>query len=360
MSAKIFNTAGPCDPERHYMLPPEARLETVDALIGQAHYFAIHAPRQAGKTTAVRSFAERLTREGRYTALWLTCERAQAAGDDVEAGVSAVLRDIDERARALPAELQPQSLAEVQEVEPLGRLFVFLHRWAQRSPRPLVLFFDEIDALLGNSLISVLRQLRSGFPERPRGFPQSIALIGLRDVRDYRLENKKDGPSLGTTPPFNIKAESLTLRDFTAAEVASLCQQHEAATGQIFTAGALARIHELTHGQPWLVNALARQVVEVEAPDRSQPIDEKTVERAKARLILRRDPHFDFLADRLRETRVRRVVAPLLTGNFLGAEVSRDDLDYVVELGFLRKLDGNLVVANPILREIIPLTLRLP
>lgn len=126
------------------------------------------------------------------------------------------------------------------------------------------------------------------------------------------------------------------------------------------TVDALIGIHELTHGQPWLVNALARQVVEVEAPDRSQLIDEKTVERAKARLILRRDPHFDFLADRLRETRVRRVVAPLLTGNFLGAEVSRDDLDYVVELGFLRKLDGNLVVANPILREIIPLTLRLP
>ena len=42
------------------------------------------------------------------------------------------------------------------------------------TPCPLVIFFDEIDALKGDALISVLRQLRGGFADRPRGFPHSV------------------------------------------------------------------------------------------------------------------------------------------------------------------------------------------
>jgi hypothetical protein len=62
----------------------------------------------------------------------------------------------------------------------------FLAAWSQESPRPLVVFLDEIDALSDETLISVLRQIRSGFPRRPQGFPQSLALVGMRDVRDYK------------------------------------------------------------------------------------------------------------------------------------------------------------------------------
>lgn len=184
-----------------------------------------------------------------------------------------------------------------------------------------------------------------------------IALIGLRDVRDYRLEAGTDAPSLGSTSPFNVKVESLTLRNFTAPEVASLCLQHQEATGQIFAARALARIFDLTQGQPWLVNALARQIVEVEVPDRSETIEEAAVERAKERLILRRDTHLDSLSERLRETRVRKVMAPVLSGSFLGSDVRQDDIQLVIDLGLLRWREGNLEVANPIYREVIPRSL---
>lgn len=347
--ARFFNTAGPCFPGVHYMLPPEERLPELRRLVDQGAYFVVHAPRQSGKTTCLRLAAQSLTSEGGLACLYTSCESGASLTGDAEIAVSALLNSLEHHGAALPEALRPPAVDAFAVHAPHSRLLRYLAAWSERCPRPVVLFLDEIDALSGEGLLAILRQLRQGYTDRPRRFPQSLVLIGLRDIT-----------RLGTSSPFNITVESLTLRDFTAAEVANLCQQHEAATGQVLTADALARIHELTRGQPWLVNALARQVVEVGAPDRSQLIDEKTVERAKARLILRRDPHFDFLADRLRETRVRRVVAPLLTGNFLGAEVSRDDLDYVVELGFLRKLDGNLVVANPILREIIPLTLRLP
>jgi hypothetical protein len=46
-----FNTAGPCKPDDHYMLPVAARLPQVRPLIDQKSYFVVHAPRQVGKTT---------------------------------------------------------------------------------------------------------------------------------------------------------------------------------------------------------------------------------------------------------------------------------------------------------------------
>jgi hypothetical protein len=65
-----------------------------------------------------------------------------------------------------------------------------------------VLFFDEIDALRGASLVSVLRQLRDGHNDRPHAFPASVALCGLRDVRDYKSAAGGDPSRLGTASPF--------------------------------------------------------------------------------------------------------------------------------------------------------------
>ena len=149
----------------------------------------------------------------------------------------------------------------------------------------------------------MLRQLREGFPDRPHAFPQSIGLIGLRDVRDYKISSG-GSERLNTASPFNIKVESLIIRDFNPAEIAELYQQHTDATGQVFTPEAVALAYELTIGQPWLVNALARQCVEVIATERSVAIDVAQMHQAKEILIRRKDTHLDSLGDRLRESRV--------------------------------------------------------
>ncbi len=99
----------------------------------------VHAPRQCGKTTSFQALAHRLTREGRYTALWMSCEVTQAAGDDITAGVSAVVQELDEMARTLPEELRPPSPQDFEASGKLNLLRVYLSRWAERSPRPIVL-----------------------------------------------------------------------------------------------------------------------------------------------------------------------------------------------------------------------------
>jgi len=221
-------------------------------------------------------------------------------------------------------------------------------------PRPIVLFIDEIDALRDDALLSVLRQLRAGFPKRPRAFPGSLALIGLRDVRDYKIASGGSG-RLGTSSPFNILTKSLTLRAFTRDEVAELYAQHTAETGQLFDPAALDRAFDLTRGQPWLVNALAATSVDELARDRGVAVTAAHIDQAKERLILARVTHLDSLADKLQEARVRRVIEPVLAGLEVGVEVPRDDIDYALDLGLIvRDAAGNLVIANPIYREVIP------
>ena len=129
--------------------------------------------------------------------------------------------------------------------------------WAAADPKPLVLMIDEVDALIGDTLLAVLRQLRAGHPERPRRFPQSVILCGVRDVRDYRIRSTAENAIIAGGSAFNIRAESLRLGDFSRAEVESLLAQHTEETGQAFTEEARRDIWELTQGQPWLVNALA-------------------------------------------------------------------------------------------------------
>ncbi len=345
-----FNTAGPCKPDIHYMLPALRRVPQLRGLIDQQTYFVVHAPRQVGKTTTLMALATELTREGRYTALLVSMQVGAPFGGDPGAAERAILDSWRLDAEHwLPPTLQPP---QWPDAAPGERIETALHAWSLASPRPLVLFLDEIDAIQDEALISTLRQLRNGYPRRPERFPWSLALVGLRDVRDYRVGSGSEG-RLGTASPFNIKVESLTIRDFTAGEVAELYQQHTDDTGQRFTAEALSAAFDETQGQPWLVNALARQLTEVVVPDHHAPITPDDVLAARQLLIARMDTHLDSLADKLREPRVRRILAPMIAGDAL-PEISDEDQRYLLDLGLLRiDTGGGLVVANPTYREVI-------
>ena len=96
--AGYFNTTGPCDPRLHYMLPPTPRLPEARTLIEMDRYFVLHAPRQTGKTTMLRTLASELTTEGDIAALMFSCERAKSAGDDVAWAESLLLDFLREAA----------------------------------------------------------------------------------------------------------------------------------------------------------------------------------------------------------------------------------------------------------------------
>ena len=344
-----FNTAGPVRAADHYLIPPLSRID-LDAVLGLVRdkkYFVLHAPRQTGKTSALLALADLLNERGCHC-LYVTLETARTARGDVARAMHSVLFRLASGARAKLGdsfldEIWPDLLARAGADE---ALYDALSRWAAAAPRPLVLLIDEIDTLTGDSLLSVLQQLRAGYPDRPERFPQSIVLCGLRDVADYRMG------AVGS--PFNIAAKSLRLGDFSRAETRALLAQHTAETGQPFTPEALEAVWTQTRGQPWLVNALAYAACfenQALRADRSRPVTAADVAAVRENLILERVTHLVSLADRLSEERVRRVIEPLLTGGERRA--ARRDVAYVRDLGLIAR-DAPVRVANPIYAEVIP------
>ncbi|MCE7985124.1 MAG: ATP-binding protein [Caldilinea sp. CFX5] len=356
---RFFNTAGPVKPELHYCLPPLQRFDLAEVLllIDQQKYFVLHAPRQVGKTSYLLALMDYLNGVGNYRALYFNVEVAQTAREDVARGMVAILSMLSSMARTRLHDTFPESIRQAVLANHGGdaALFELLTQWAQASDKPLVLLIDEIDALVGDTLISVLRQLRAGYANRPVNFPQSIILCGVRDVRDYRIHSDREKTVITGGSAFNVKAESLRLGDFDRAEMELLYHQHTKETGQVFKADTLELMWELTRGQPWLVNALGYEVCfkMKEGRDRTQPITADMVAKAKENLILRRETHLDQLTDKLKEPRVHRVIAPILAGDGEPEKLPADDVQYVADLGLITT-KGQIRIANKIYQEVIP------
>ena len=386
---RTFNTEGPVVAADHYHIPPLGRVDlgAVLGMIRDKKYFVLHAPRQTGKTSALLVLRDLLNggAQGDFRCVYANVEAGQAMRENVveearslrdakghengawgtargpafsDQGMRTVLSQFALRASLTLGDDSLERICSeaMSSAGPGGALSVTLSRWAAADRTPLVLLIDEIDALVGDTLLSVLRQLRSGYDQRPAAFPHSIILCGVRDVRDYRIYSTAENRLVLGGSAFNIKAKSLRLGDFSEPEVRALLAQHTAATGQGFTAEAVRLILTRTAGQPWLVNALCREACfeDEVGRDRECPITAAAILAAQERLILRRDTHIDELAHKLREERVRRVVEPILTGA-AEAACSDDDLSYVRDLGLVAQADGGPPrIANPIYAEVVP------
>ena len=354
-----FNTEGPVKADEHYCIPPLERvdLDEILRLVEWKTYLVLHAPRQTGKTSLLKALADRLNAQGKFHCLYINVEPAQADRGDVGGAMTTVLYELSERATETFGYESVQTLRDevLAHQSPTMALNLLLRRWTVSLPKPLVLLVDEIDTLIGDSLISVLRQLRAGYDLRPTHFPQSVILCGVRDMRDYRIFSAKDQNYTSGGSAFNIKAKSLRLGDFTGTEVRALLAQHTRETGQAFRPSAMERVWDLTQGQPWLVNALAQQACfeDRSGRDRSRAIGERAIDDAKETLILNRVTHLDQLAEQLKEGRVQRVIEPLLAGTAISSNATSDDLNYVRDLGLVRTA-RHVEIANPIYREVIP------
>ncbi len=352
---RFFNTAGPVVPEDNYSIPPLERVDRdeVFGLIERKRYFILHAPRQTGKTSTLIALMNELNHADRYRAVYINVEGAQAAREDTHAAMRAILSALSRSAEDhLKDSFVKDNWQRILEVSgPHDALIEMLRGWSKIDPRPLVVMIDEIDALVGDTLISMLRQLRSGYYQRPKSFPQCVILCGIRDVRDYRIRSSAKKVIITGGSAFNIKAESLRLGDFGEVETQALLLQHTEQTGQCWSEDALGEVWGSTSGQPWLVNALANEVLK-KIKDLSVTIGREDVIDAREKLIMRRDTHLDQLADKLREDRVKRVIESIVSGGE-PAPYRVDDVQYVRDLGLIAQTKP-IRIANAIYREVIP------
>ena len=196
----FFNTEGPVRPDKHYAIPPLDRVDIDEFLdlIRAERYFVLHAPRQTGKTSALIALRDLLN--------------SGAAGNfrcvdvNVEVGRSGGAR----RHRARPPrhsgqlgrecagagrQLPPGSLAghPCEGVGPDDALKRLLARWC--------CWWTRSTRWWATPCSRCCASFAPAYPRRTGGFPQSVVLCGVCDIRDYRIRSSTGaGPRRGRQP----------------------------------------------------------------------------------------------------------------------------------------------------------------
>ena len=348
---RFFNTTGPCNPDDHYMLPPEDRLvgAQLHRYIGDKLYWVLHAPRQTGKTTFLQSWMREINAGNDAIACYVSVETCQGISD-ADRAMPAIYEAIKFYARNFEV---PVPVSD--DVVVISMLNNILCKWSELvAPKPLIVLFDEVDVLQGETLISFLRQLRGGFASRGIGkFPISIALVGMRDLKDY-ITASKGGIAPNPGSPFNIKADSAVLSNFCKDDISKLFAQRTAENGQQITTEALNYVYEQSKGQPWIVNSLfMRATMRVLEQESSETVTFAHIEEARQQMILARETHLDALAVRLEDQEIRKVIEPIITGE-PNLELAKSNAFRIcLDLGLVTIERGTPSIANPIYREVI-------
>ena len=353
MMSRYFNIAGPCNAAEHYMIDSLKRGgNEMLALIEQKQYFVLHAARQSGKTTLLWELADKINAESKYFALYCSLEGIQGITDPKD-GIPAIVMTIKNE---LKSQRLYSDFAKNADYEDYANVLnTTLREYCKNNDKPLIIFFDEADCLSNGTLISFLRQLRNGYASRARvPFVHSIALVGMRNIRDYKAKIRPESGTLGSASPFNIITEALTLSTFTIDELTELYSQYAEETNQIIEKDTIEFIYEQTDGQPWLVNAIARECVTNICKDKNTPITPEMARTSIDTLILKRPTHFDSLMERLKEPRVRSIIEPLILGEGISIDFRSDDYLYTRDLGLIKEFKkGAIKPANLIYAEII-------
>jgi hypothetical protein len=338
------------------MIDDSTRLFGVDQVISSGHYFTIHAPRQSGKTTYLQSLTKRINTDQKYRALYCSLEGIQGV-DDSDRGIPAIVKTIKNAIRfsSLPQAMQFAENADYDDYTNV--LHAELTLYAKALDKPFVIFFDEVDCLSEKVLVSFLRQLRVGYNNRgTTPFVHAIALAGMRNIRDFKAKEHPEHEIINTYSPVGVLTKAIQLKYFTQDEITELYQQYTAETKQTFEPDAVELIRKQTQGQPWLVNAIAREITGKTQKNKSHhPITAEMALAAIQTIILRRDIYIDNLLEKLKEERVQTIIEAIILGEII--DVSTDDFHYTRDLGLIRNNHENIELANPIYAEVIMRTL---
>jgi hypothetical protein len=352
-SVRFFNTTGPCYPDMHYMLPPEDRLvgAQLHRYISDQLYWVLHAPRQTGKTTFLKSWMREINAGTEAISCYVSVERCQGI-TDVASAMQAIYSAIRKHAKE-----HDVPVPQVEANDYTSLLNDTLVHWAEIvAPKPLVVLFDEVDVLQGEPLISFLRQLRDGFAGRGMGtFPTSIALVGMRDLKDY-ITASKGGVAPNPGSPFNIKEDSVVLTNFHKDDIGKLFAQRTAENGQQITQEALDYVYEQSKGQPWIVNSLfKRATMRVLNEDNNETVTIEHIEAARQQMIEARETHLDALGVRLRDPRIKNVIQAIITGeNNPQMGRTHPDVELAMDLGLISwSNQKGFTIANPVYEEIL-------
>ena len=160
-----FTYSGPANYTAHYCIPsflrgPELSKARIIDLVSKAKYFVLHEQRQSGKTTFLLELRDYLNSTGQFAALYVNIEAAQQGWScNLKLGVETVVDEIESQLK-LTFDVNFNLKSRFSNLTPtklLDAVLTYVSKEVFRSEKKFVLLVDEIDSLVGDLLLTVLR-----------------------------------------------------------------------------------------------------------------------------------------------------------------------------------------------------------
>jgi hypothetical protein len=237
-----FNTSGPCNPELHYTLKRDFLIADAMDKVMKGRYFTVFAPRQTGKTTLFQLLFNELDDSWikpihiRFASL-KNCSR--------EEFYNALMHKIT-------IELQKHEVQTNVIITSANKIEVFFQDLHDQYAFKLLIVIDEFEGIPLCVLNEFMHALRDMYHQKEYHVLHSMMLVGVSTIAELVHT---------TASPFNV-AEEIEVSYFTEAEINELIDQYVVESHQDFDRQVRKAIYKNTNGQPGLVNALCKYLVE--------------------------------------------------------------------------------------------------
>jgi hypothetical protein len=268
-----FHSYGPVNCAHHFCVERHSIVEKcTDQLVGTpeegGHYFIIWAPRQTGKTWAIRQSIDRI--KTNFTDSFIVAGLSMQAftPSETESHSSTFFR-----------RWQSVILEELNiDVGPISNWDEWLELFKKRTgilKKPFILIIDEFDKLPSEIIDQVVSMFRDMYLTRNKYLLHGLALVGVRAV--LGVDSKKGSP-------FNVQ-RSVHIPNLTLSEIQKMFDDYQLESGQSVDNDVVQQLYDTTNGQPGLIGWFGELLTEKYNEDTSKTIDMKQWKRIYKRSI---------------------------------------------------------------------------
>ena len=359
---RSFNVTGSCNPQRHYMVRLDDRLEKIrEDYVEGGSYFVINRGRQYGKTTTLAALEEALKDD--YVVLSIDFQQMGTedfanASTFAHAFANMLIESLEMNGLGGRAELT-QPLTEVldRDSNSLKELFMRLSRMCKNSTQPVILMIDEVDSASNNQVfVDFLAQLRGYYLKRDK-MPifHSVILAGVYSIKNLKLKLRAESQHQYNSP-WNIAAEFEIEMRSSSSQIAAMLTEYEADHHTGMNTGLVAEeIYAYTSGYPVLVSSICKRIDETlcgtegfETPQIAWTKD--GVAEAVKRMLKVSTPLFESMVKQLDSyTELRAIIESIIyQGMKIPFSPDEKAVSMGVMFGFLTEKSGQVAIANRI------------
>ena len=358
---RYFNTEGQCDPEIHYMVKLDERVDRIKLFsIDTGKYFIINKARQYGKTTTLYALEEYLKRDYVIVSMdfqGISTSEYQNECVFIKAFKRMFIEALEEN-ELKPKELKAavESLKDTEQ-STLSELFYFLSEICKSSLQPVVMMIDEVDTVSDNQVfIDFLAMLRRDYiKRRKKTVFHSVVLASVYDIKNLRLKFRPDEEHRYNSP-WNIAADFDIEMAFSVKQIENMLLEYETDNQTGMDATEVAKeIYQYTSGYPYLVSAICKTMDEkltcVDTLENSNNLwNKEGVMEAVKKILQSNIPLFDNMIKQLDTyADLRKMIEDIL---YQGKQISFSPAEKSINLGlmfgFFKEKKGHVEIANRI------------